>query len=162
MATETVTRPDVTLDLTGLTCPGPILGVKKVIMELDRGQVLLLVSDCPATHDDLCAWAGRTGNQVLRSEKLPNGATGYYVQRGRHVEPTPQVVLDMRGFVCPGPIVEARRVLTGMATGETLKLVSDCPGALEDIRDWARVTGVELADVVELGAHEWEFYIRKP
>lgn len=161
MTVDAMIRTDVTLDLTGLTCPGPIIGVKKVIMELAQGQVLLLISDCPATHDDLYAWAGRTGNRVLKSERLASGATGYFVQRGRQPQPTPDVVLDLRGFVCPGPIVEARRVMQRMAAGETLKLVSDCPGALADMRDWARVTGAKLDEIVEIGAHEWEFYVRK-
>jgi TusA-related sulfurtransferase len=161
MTHDVLARPDVTLDLTGLTCPGPILGAKKVISQLAHGQVLLLISDCPATHDDLHAWAQRTGNQVVRSERVASGATGYYVQRGRRAEATPTVVLDLRGFVCPGPISEARRVLQRMAAGETLKLVSDCPGALSDMQDWARVTGAELLDIVEIGAHEWEFLVRR-
>jgi tRNA 2-thiouridine synthesizing protein A len=162
MPHEVTHRADVTLDLTGLTCPGPILGAKKIIDELRQGQVLLLISDCPATHDDLHAWAARTGNQVVHSERRADGATGYFVQRGRHAQPAPHVVLDLRGFVCPGPIVEARRVLQRMSAGETLKLLSDCPGALDDIKDWARVTDALLVDVVETGAHEWEFYVRKP
>jgi TusA-related sulfurtransferase len=159
---DIVRRADVTLDLTGVTCPGPILGAKKIIDELAQGQVLLLISDCPATHDDLYSWAARTGHRVVHSERRANGATSYYVQRGRGAEPTPNVVLDLRGFVCPGPVVEARKVLQRMAPGDTLKLLSDCPGALADIKDWARVTGVQLVDTVEVGAHAWEFYVRKP
>jgi TusA-related sulfurtransferase len=161
MPHDVTTRADVTLDLTGLTCPGPILGAKKVISELGNGEVLLLISDCPATHDDLHAWAERTGNQVVRSERLANGATGYYVQRGKRSGPSASVTLDLRGFVCPGPIVEARRVLQRMAAGEMLMLVSDCPGALSDMKDWARVTGAELVDIVETGAHEWQFFVRR-
>jgi len=158
---DTAIRPDITLDLTGLTCPGPILGAKKIIDELAVGQVLLLISDCPATHDDLCAWAARTGNHVLRSDRLANGATGYLVQRGRRAEPSAEVVLDLRGFVCPGPVVEARRALQRMAPGGTLKIVTDCPGARSDMDDWARVTGAIIEDVVEDGMHVLEFYLRR-
>lgn len=161
MAEEALPKPGVTLDLTGVSCPGPILGAKKVLMELREGEVLLLVSDCPATSDDLFAWAARTGNTVVRTEKRAAGATGYYVQRGARRELVPQVELNMRGSVCPGPIVEAKRVLSMMASGEVLKLTSDCPGARADVEDWSRVTGSRLEDVVELGPHEWEFYIRK-
>jgi len=163
MPHEVAIHPDVTLDLTGVTCPGPILGAKKVIAELAYGQLLLLISDCPATHDDLYAWAERTGNHVLLSERLPSGAMGYFVQRGqRERERSADIVLDLRGFLCPGPIVEARRVLQRMSPGATLKLLSDCPGSLDDMRDWARITGALLDDVVEVGMHEWEFYVRKP
>lgn len=155
-------RPSVTLDLTGMSCPGPIIGAKKIVMELAEGEVMLLVSDCPATSDELHTWAERTGNEVVRTERLESGSTGYYLRRGRRIEPMPNVLLDMRGSSCPGPILEAKRVLDGMAPGELLELLSNCPGAREDVEDWARITGHRLEDVVETGVHEWEFYLRRP
>jgi TusA-related sulfurtransferase len=123
---------------------------------------MLLISDCPATSDELHTWAERTANQVVRTERLDSGATAYYVRRGRRSEPVANVSLDMRGSTCPGPILEAKKVLDGMAPGELLRLVSNCPGARADVEDWARVTGHRLEDVVESGQHEWEFYIRRP
>ena len=161
MAETSAVSPGVTLDLSGVSCPGPIIGAKKIVMELAEGEVMLLISDCPATRDELRTWADRTGNQVVKTERLASGATGYYVRRGRRQELSPQVSLDMRGSVCPGPILEAKKVLEGMASGEILRLVSNCPGARADVEGWARVTGCKLEDVVELGAHDWEFYIRK-
>jgi len=155
-------KPGVTLDLSGVSCPGPIIGAKKILMELAEGEVMLLVSDCPATSDELHTWAERTGNQVIRTERLESGATGYFLRRGRRTEPAPHVFLDMRGSSCPGPILEAKKVLEGMAPGEVLKLVSNCPGARADVEDWARITGHRLEDVVEIDAHEWAFYIRRP
>ena len=131
-------RPGVTLDLSGVSCPGPIIGAKKIVMELAEGEVMLLISDCPATSDELHTWAERTGNQVVKTERLDSGST------------------------CPGPILEAKKVLEGMAPGELLKLVSNCPGSRADVEDWARVTGHRLEDVIETGQHEWEFYIRRP
>jgi TusA-related sulfurtransferase len=161
MAQSNALQPGVTLDLSGVSCPGPIIGAKKIVMELAEGEVLLLISDCPATSDELHTWAERTGNQVVKTERRASGATGYYVRRGRRQELVPQVSLDMRGSVCPGPIVEAKKVLDGMASGEILRLVSNCPGARSDVEGWARVTGCKLEDVVEFGAHDWEFFIRK-
>jgi TusA-related sulfurtransferase len=163
MDPTTPIKPDVTLDLTGTTCPGPILGTKKMIAELAQGQVLLLLSDCPGTRDDLFSWAEHTGNAVIRTERRGDDVTGYYVQRGRAAGtgPAAQVVLDMRGSVCPGPIVEARRMLNSMPVGEVLKMVSNCPGSKADVTDWARVTGVELMAVQEIGPHEWEFFLRR-
>ena len=153
--------PDVTLDLTGVTCPGPILGAKRVVDDLAEGQVLLLLSDCPGTRDDLFSWAESTGHRVLSADRRSDGATAYYVQRGRVERIVPQVVLDMRGVVCPGPIVEAKRLLNGMRPGEVLKLISDCPGTRADIQEWTRITGLELVDTVALGAHAHEFFVRK-
>ncbi|MCC7058669.1 MAG: sulfurtransferase TusA family protein [Burkholderiaceae bacterium] len=154
-------RPGVILDLSGVSCPGPILGAKKLVMELAMGEVLLLISDCPATSDELHTWAERTGNEVVRAERLDSGATGYYVRRGQHCEPHANVTLDMRGSSCPGPIIEAKKMLQAMAPGEILKLVSNCPGSRADVEDWARITGHRLEDVIEIGRHEWEFFIRR-
>ena len=38
-------------------------------------QVLLLLSDCPGTRDDLFAWARQTGNEVTHTEPRERGAT---------------------------------------------------------------------------------------
>jgi TusA-related sulfurtransferase len=62
---------------------------------------------------------------------------------------------------CPGPIVEAKKLLNGMRAGETLKLVSNCPGIAADVEDWVKATGLTLRGVDEVGAGEFEFYIAK-
>ena len=155
-------RPGVTLDLSGVSCPGPIIGAKKIVMELAEGEVMLLISDCPATSDELHTWAERTGNQVVKTERLDSGSTGYYVRRGRRTELAPNVFLDMRGSTCPGPILEAKKVLNGMAPGELLKLVSNCPGVGADIADWVKVTGFALLATEEIAPGSFAFTIRKP
>ena len=70
-------------------------------------------------------------------------------------------MLDLRGVSCPGPIVEAKKLLNGMRAGETLKLVSNCPGIPGDVEDWVKATGLTLRGVEEVGAGEYEFYIAK-
>jgi TusA-related sulfurtransferase len=162
MVEENCPPPDVTLNLTGMTCPGPIIGAKKMIDELAEGQVLLLLSDCPGTKDDLYAWAKNTGNRVLKAERFADGSSGYYIQRGIGARRFANVSLDMRGSVCPGPIIEAKKLINGMGSGEVLRLISNCPGSRDDVEDWARNTGLGLLDSVQIGAHEYEFYIRKP
>ena len=71
-------------------------------------------------------------------------------------------MLDLRGVVCPGPIVEAKKLLNGMRAGETLKLVSNCPGIGDDVADWVKATGYRLLATEEIGPGEFEFYIGKP
>lgn len=161
MVDELSMQPDVTLNLAGLTCPGPIIGAKKVIDELNEGQVLLLISNCPGTEDDLYAWANSTGNRVLKTERFADGSSGYYIRRGTAGHRGASVLLDMRGSVCPGPILEAKKLLNGMQGGEVLRLISNCPGSRDDIEDWTRTTGLALLEVVQIGPHEYEFYIRK-
>ncbi|BBE51450.1 Sulfurtransferase TusA [Ferriphaselus amnicola] len=152
---------NIVLDMKGLSCPRPLIGAKRIMDELAAGQVLLLVSDCPGTPDDLFVWAKQTGNHILRSEKMPEGGTGYYVQKGQGHVLNANVTLDIRGAVCPGPIIEAKKLLNGMQTGEVLKLVSDCPGVKTDIGGWASATGMTLLETLESGAGIHEFYIRK-
>ncbi len=152
---------NVVLDLKGLTCPGPLLGAKNVVDELEPGQILLLLSDCPGTQADLFAWTKQTGNQVMKIEKRPEGGSGYYIQKGKGASHKVNVLLDIRGVVCPGPIVEAKKLLNGMNSGEVLKLVSNCPGISTDIAGWASATGLTLLDTIEVSSGEFEFYIRK-
>jgi tRNA 2-thiouridine synthesizing protein A len=152
---------NVVLDLKGLTCPGPLLGAKRIVDDLEEGQILLLVSDCPGTEDDLFAWAKQTGNQVLKTEKRSDGGTGYYIQKGKGHAHKANVLLDIRGVLCPGPIVEAKKLLNGMNSGEVLKLVSNCPGIRSDITGWADATGMKILEAVEMGSGEYEFYIQK-
>lgn len=154
-------EPNAMVDFTGLTCPGPILGAKEILDGLKDGQVLLLLSDCPGTRDDLFAWARQTGNEVIHTEPRQQGATGYYLRKGRSASIAAHVRLDLRGVVCPGPIVEAKQLLKGMRRGEVLKLVSDCPGVRDDIVGWAATTGVEIVATHEAAAGVNEFFLRK-
>ena len=153
----------VTLDVSGMPCPAPLLGAKKLIDDLQPGQTLRLISDCPGTADDLFSWAKVTGNVVLGSEKLASGQSAYLIQRagGASATPVAHVTLDMRGVSCPGPIVQAKKLLDGMQAGEVLQLVSDCPGSAGDITSWARAGAAELLFSHESGRGVSEFYLRR-
>ena len=154
---------NVVLDMKGLSCPKPLIGAKRMVDELAAGQVLLLISNCPGTLDDLFAWAKLTGNQILKHEDMSDGGVGYYIQKGQSPRkfPEPNVVLDICGATCPGPIVEAKKLLNGMQSGEVLKLISDCPGVLTDIGDWAAATGMTLLETAEVSPGVHEFFVRK-
>jgi TusA-related sulfurtransferase len=147
--------------MKGVACPGPLLGAKRILDELLTGEVLLLISDCPATRDDLAAWPRYADVEIVKAEKLPRGATGYYIRKGRPGGVSPNAVLDMRGATCPGPIVEAKKLLNGMRKGEVLQIVSDCPGIKSDLRSWTKATGLELVDARERAPGEYQFQIRK-
>jgi TusA-related sulfurtransferase len=161
MSKREAPHADITLDVKGVSCPGPLVGAKRLVDDLHEGGILLLISDCPGTEADLFAWARVTGNQVIDIEKLAQGGHGYYIRKGSTRHPRANAVLDARGSVCPGPIVEARRLLATMSSGEVLRLVSDCPGVRGDIAGWADATGMQLVDSAEIGPGQFEFYIRK-
>ncbi len=58
-------KPDEVLDCRGLSCPMPILKVKKAMANMSAGQVLEVLGTDPGTRNDLPAWAKRTGNEYL-------------------------------------------------------------------------------------------------
>jgi TusA-related sulfurtransferase len=92
---------------------------------------------------------------------MAHGGTGYYIRKGKDRRVSPNAVLDMRGATCPGPVVEAKKLLNGMLKGEVLQLISDCPGIQADVRSWVKATSLELADTRESASGEYQFYIRK-
>jgi len=161
MAKTTKPKPHVTLDMKGAACPGPLLGARRVLDDLLPGEVLRLISDCPATRDDLYSWPKYADVEILKTEKQARGATAYYIRKGKGQRVSPNAVLDMRGATCPGPVVEAKKLLNGLRQGEVLQLVSDCPGIRADVRSWVKATGLELADARERAPGEFEFHIRK-
>ena len=156
-------KPLVTLDLCGLNCPAPLLGAKHVVDDLQPGQVMQLISDCPGTPDDLFAWSRHTGNEVIATDRLGGLRVAYTIRRGASatVRPLANVTLDMRGVTCPGPIIEAKKLLDGMKPGEVLLLISNCPGVSDDVSSWTRSTGLELLGKQEVAPGNHEFFIRK-
>jgi TusA-related sulfurtransferase len=156
-------KPAVTIDLCGMPCPAPLLGAKKIIDDLQPGQTMVLMSDCPGTADDLFAWVKVTGNEMVSSEKLTDGKTAYILRKagGSVSTPRPHVTLDMRGVSCPGPIVEAKKLLDGMKSGEVLQLVSDCPGVVADIHAWSKSGPGELISSHESVRGTHEFFLRR-
>lgn len=156
-------KPAVTIDLSGMPCPAPLLGAKKIIDDLQPGQVLMLLSDCPGTNDDLFAWCKFTGNEMLAAEKQADGKTAYSLRKAGGATSTPiaHVTLDMRGVSCPGPIVEAKRLLDGMKNGEVLQLVSDCPGSVADVESWSKAASVDLLASLPMARGAHEFYLKK-
>ena len=159
MSADALPQPTVTLDMRGTSCPAPLLGAKKIVDDLRPGEVMLLLSDCPGTQDDLFAWTKYTDNNIARTERRPDGSHAYYIRRGRARHLTPSAVLDLRGVVCPGPVVEAKKLLGSMRPGETLKLISNCPGVADDVAEWVKATGYRLLETDEIGPGIFEFYI---
>jgi len=149
----------VRLDMTGLSCPLPLLGAKKMLDDLPDGQHVVLISDCPGTGDDLRSWAAETGHEVIDIERIDGHRFAYTIRRRPTEEPGRGVVLDLRGATCPGPIVEARRLLRGMQPGEVLVLISNCPGAPDDVEAWTADGSVRLVDRFEPAPGVFEFYL---
>jgi tRNA 2-thiouridine synthesizing protein A len=52
--------------------------------------------------------------------------------------------LDVRGLNCPLPILKAKKALTDMQSGQTLRVVATDAGSVRDFQAFAKQTGNEL------------------
>ena len=59
---------EMTVDACGLSCPGPILSLRKAVDGAAPGQVITVYATDPAFEGDARAWCSRTGNEFLGSE----------------------------------------------------------------------------------------------
>jgi tRNA 2-thiouridine synthesizing protein A len=59
---------DKTLDCIGLFCPMPIFNTTETINSIQVGEVLEVLTDDPASIQDIPRWAKRTGHKLLKFE----------------------------------------------------------------------------------------------
>lgn len=59
---------NATLDARGLSCPLPILKTKKALAQLDKGELLELITSDPGSVKDLSSFCEQTGHQLVSSE----------------------------------------------------------------------------------------------
>jgi TusA-related sulfurtransferase len=69
-------------------------------------------------------------------------------------------VVDARGMACPGPLLEAKKAVAGMAVGALMEVLSSDEGTNNDIPLWAKKMGYEFLGVVE-DAGFWRLFVKK-
>jgi len=52
--------------------------------------------------------------------------------------------LDARGLNCPLPILRTKKALTGMSSGQVLRILATDPGSVKDFQAFAKQTGNTL------------------
>jgi len=57
--------------------------------------------------------------------------------------------LDAVGLNCPLPILKAKKTLSGMPSGEVLRIIATDPGSVQDFKSFANQTGNELLESSE-------------
>lgn len=57
---------DKKLDCVGLFCPIPVFDTTEAIEGMDDGEVLEVITDDPASIQDIPRWAKRRGHHLLR------------------------------------------------------------------------------------------------
>ncbi len=61
------------MDCIGLYCPVPVLNTRQEMDKLAIGQILEVWTDDPAAEEDMKAWAKRSGQRILETEKTGEG-----------------------------------------------------------------------------------------
>ena len=70
-------------------------------------------------------------------------------------------VADARGSACPGPLLEAKKGIGKIKTGEVLEILSNDPGTKNDIPVWARKVGHEFLGHLSVDGYDRIFVVRK-
>ena len=60
---------DQEVDARGLSCPLPILRAKKMLAQMESGQILKVIATDSSSLEDFQAFAKQTGNQILEQHK---------------------------------------------------------------------------------------------
>jgi tRNA 2-thiouridine synthesizing protein A len=57
---------------------------------------------------------------------------------------TPSMMLDLKGLLCPMPVVKIAGAIKKVEIGEIIEATATDPGVMADIPAWAKSTGNEL------------------
>ncbi|MEX0788039.1 MAG: sulfurtransferase TusA family protein [Anaerolineales bacterium] len=72
----------------------------------------------------------------------------------------PARVLDLKGLLCPMPIVRMAKAMKEIEIGQILEATATDPGVMADVPAWARSTGHELVSLEKRG-REFHFLVRR-
>lgn len=78
-------KTDKILDAKGLACPMPIVKTKKMVNELEPGQLLEVQATDKGSTADIKAWAERSGHQYLGTINT-NGILKHYLRKATSAE----------------------------------------------------------------------------
>lgn len=71
------------------------------------------------------------------------------------------IELDVRGLKCPLPILRAKKALSGLQSGQILRVHATDPGSVRDFEAFARQTGHELLETLNGEGEEHVFRLRR-
>lgn len=70
------------------------------------------------------------------------------------------IELDLKGLLCPLPMVRVSQNITKVPVGGIIKAVATDPGSLADIPSWAKSTGNEVLKTEKV-EKDLIFYIKR-
>ncbi|MEW6330615.1 MAG: sulfurtransferase TusA family protein [Pseudomonadota bacterium] len=69
--------------------------------------------------------------------------------------------LDLRGLSCPLPVIRTRKQMQGMASGQTLRVLSSEPGSVVDFNAYVKSSGDTLVESKRTPEGDFEFLLRR-
>jgi TusA-related sulfurtransferase len=70
------------------------------------------------------------------------------------------ITIDLKGLLCPMPIVKMAKSIKEIGLGETLEAYATDPGVMADVPAWCRSTGHELV-TLEKQDGQFHFVVRR-
>jgi TusA-related sulfurtransferase len=62
-------KADVTADIVYMMCPMHLLKLDEMVKELEKGQVLEILTDYDGALEDIPGWCEKTGNEFIGVEE---------------------------------------------------------------------------------------------
>jgi len=72
-----ILKPDMEIDCIGLYCPEPIFRTRTALDELEKGQILKVISDDPSAEEDIKRLVKRLNHELLEITRNGEEVTIY-------------------------------------------------------------------------------------
>ena len=69
-------------------------------------------------------------------------------------------IIDARGMACPGPLLEAKKAMAGVAAGAVMEVLSSDEGTNNDIPAWTKKMKYDFLGVVAEPGY-WRLFVKK-
>jgi len=73
---------------------------------------------------------------------------------------TPDLELDLKGLLCPMPMVRVSQQISNVPVGGVIRAVATDAGSMADIPAWAKSTGNEVLQAEKVGS-EFVFLVKR-
>jgi len=73
---------------------------------------------------------------------------------------TAGMVLDLKGLLCPMPVIKLAKAIKEISIGEAIEAFATDPGVMADIPAWCRTTGNELVTLEKI-EKQFRFVVRR-
>ncbi len=81
-------KADKRLDLSGLSCPLPVVMTSETMRKMKEGEILEVISTDPGFERDIWSWARQSGNILIKVEKRDGKTVAYLKKASEAHEPS--------------------------------------------------------------------------